>query len=112
MVPGQWEEGLEQGHGQCVTADGAAYDGQWEAGVRYARCCLQPNLALALAYAIAHAFALAYVPARALAPAQLVLKANQDLSPQALHDIMSVAHVEQIQLSAHVGSPSCMPCFI
>ncbi|DBB01027.1 TPA: hypothetical protein ACH3X1_000927 [Trebouxia sp. C0004] len=31
---GQWEEGLEHGHGQCVTADGAAYDGQWEGGVR------------------------------------------------------------------------------
>ena len=118
IVTGQWEEGLEQGHGQCVTADGAAYDGQWEAGIRYARCCLQPNLALALALALAHALAhayaaaLAYAPALANAPAlapTLALAAanflTQDqprscnVSLQAPHDITSAAQIEHIQRS-------------
>ncbi|KAL3147634.1 hypothetical protein ABBQ38_014684 [Trebouxia sp. C0009 RCD-2024] len=31
---GQWCEGMENGHGQCVTADGASYDGQWVRGTR------------------------------------------------------------------------------
>ena len=31
---GQWREALEHGHGQCVTADGATYDGEWKLGSR------------------------------------------------------------------------------
>ena len=31
---GQWHEGVEHGHGQCITADGAVYDGQWARGSR------------------------------------------------------------------------------
>lgn len=34
---GQWHEGVEHGHGQCITADGAAYNGQWAQGSRCTR---------------------------------------------------------------------------
>ncbi len=85
---GQWEEGLEHGHGQCVTADGAAYDGQWEGGIRYGKCCLQSKLALALA----------------LAPASANLCTEGQprscyASLQAPRDIMSIAQIEHVQLS-------------
>lgn len=34
VATGQWREGMEHGHGQCMTADGASYDGQWMQGTR------------------------------------------------------------------------------
>ena len=34
VATGEWREGMEHGHGQCITADGATYDGQWNQGTR------------------------------------------------------------------------------
>lgn len=31
---GQWEGDLEHGEGKCIYADGAQYDGGWQAGMR------------------------------------------------------------------------------
>ena len=43
VATGQWQESLEHGHGQCVTADGATYDGAWNKGLRLT--WLNPELA-------------------------------------------------------------------
>lgn len=36
---GQWEADLQQGEGKCIYADGAQYDGGWQAGMRCALRC-------------------------------------------------------------------------
>ena len=43
---GQWIDGLDQGYGQCVSAGGVTYDGQWEHGNRQVHIlhCMMPGL--------------------------------------------------------------------
>ena len=36
LFAGTWEEDLQEGMGKCKWADGAAYDGQWRQGNRWA----------------------------------------------------------------------------
>ena len=33
---GEWQDDLQCGEGKCLYVDGAAYDGEWKDGKRYA----------------------------------------------------------------------------